>query len=134
MATKLFVNLTVKDLKASIKFFEQLGYSFNPQFTDENAACMIIGEDNYAMLVSEPFFQQFTPKKIADAKTTTECLIALSHDSRESVNELVQKAVAAGGRIYAEAKDYGFMYQHGFEDLDGHIWEHFWMNADYVQK
>src|SRR5262245_45101344 len=123
MATKIFVNLPVKDLKKSMDFFKALGYSFNPQFTDETAACMVISDDIYAMLLTHAKFQKFTPKAISDATKSTEVLIALSLDSRDQVKDIVAKAVAAGGSTYADPKDYGFMLQHGFQDLDGHLWE-----------
>jgi len=123
MATKIFVNLPVKNLNGSIEFFTRLGYSFNSQFTDETAACMVISEDIYVMLLPEAKFREFTPKPICDAKKSTEVLVCLSCESRDKVNDLVSKAIAAGGTIYAEVKDYGFMYQHGFQDLDGHLWE-----------
>lgn len=134
MATKIFVNLAVKELARSVEFFTKVGYKFNPQFTDENATCMIISEDIYAMLLVEPYFSSFVPdKKIVDAKKNVEVLVALSCDSREAVNKLCESAFAAGARRYAEPKDHGFMYQWGFEDLDGHIWEHMWMDPAYVQ-
>ena len=124
MATQIFVNLPVKDLKKSVDFFTALGYTFNPQFTDENATCMIVSEDQvFVMLLVEKFFQTFTPKPIADAKAATEVLIALSCESRAQVDEMVKKAVAAGGRTPTQPQDLGFMYQHGYEDLDGHMWE-----------
>ena len=128
MATKMFVNLPVKDLNRSVEFFTKLGYTFNPQFTDENATCMIVGDDNYVMLLVEPFFKTFTPKPIADATSTTEALVTLSADSRADVDRIVEAAFAAGARRYKEPDDRGFMYGWGFEDLDGHIWEHFWMD------
>lgn len=133
MSTKIFVNLPVKDLPRSMKFFSSLGYSFNPQFTDENAACMVIAEDIFAMLLVEKFFKSFTPKEIADSHKTTEVLTALFVESREKVDELVSKAVAAGGKTYREPQDMGFMYGHGFEDLDGHLWEVGWMDPIHVQ-
>lgn len=133
MATKIFVNLPVKDLKRSVEFFTKLGYKFNPQFTDENATCMILGEDNFVMLLVEKFFKTFTPKPIADAKSSTEVLVALSAESRDDVNRIVEKALAAGARRYKEPEDRGFMYGWGFEDLDGHIWEHFWMNPESIR-
>ena len=123
MATQIFVNLPVKNLKKSMEFFTRLGYSFNPQFTDKTAACMIVSEDIYAMLLTKAKFREFTPKRICNAKKSTEVLLCLSCESRDKVNELVSKAVGAGGILCNEPKDYGFMYQHGFEDLDGHIWE-----------
>src|SRR3954468_12128798 len=111
MATKIFVNLPVKNLDNTKAFFSKLGYSFNPQFTDEKAACMVISEDIYAMLLTEPFFQGFTKKSICDATQSTEAIIALSADSRAAVDEVVEKALAAGATRYAEPTDYGFMYQ-----------------------
>ncbi len=134
MATKIFVNLPVKNLSASMAFFQHLGFSFNPQFTDETAACMVISDDIFAMLLTEEKFQSFTPKPISNAKQSTEVLIALSCDSREAVVAMVEKAVAAGGSTYAEAKDYGFMLQHGFEDLDGHIWEVAYMDPSAINQ
>ena len=134
MATKIFVNLPVKDLKKSKGFYEALGFKNNPQFTDETAACMVISEDIFVMLLTEPKFKTFTPKSIADAKTSTEVLNALSCESRDAVNDQVAKAVAAGGTTYAPSKDYGFMYQHGFADPDGHIWELIWMDPKAIQQ
>jgi predicted lactoylglutathione lyase len=130
---QVFINLPVKDLNKSVEFFTKLGYTFNPQFTNENATCMIISENIYAMLLVEKFFATFTPKKIIDAKTNVESLTALNCKSREAVNEIVEKALAAGGKKYNEPQDHGFMYQWGFEDLEGHIWEHFWMDPSFVQ-
>ena len=123
MATQIFINLPVKDLNKSVDFFTQLGYKFNPQFTDENATCMIIDENIYVMLLVEPFFQTFTKKKIVDASTSTEAIICLSAESREQVDELIAKAAAAGATIPSPAQDQGFMYGHGYQDLDGHLWE-----------
>lgn len=127
MSTKIFVNLPVKDLDRSIKFFTQLGYTFNPQFTDETATCMIISEDIFVMLLTEAKFKLFTPKAICDATKNTEVLVCLSCDSRAEVNDRVRKAVAAGGTTYNEPQDHGFMYGHGYQDLDGHIWELIYM-------
>lgn len=134
MATKIFVNLPVKDLQKSMDFFGKLGYSFNPQFTDEKAACMVISEDIYAMLLTEPFFQSFTPKPVSDAQKSTEVLIALSADSRAAVDELANKALAAGGKAAREPQDMGFMYNRSFNDPDGHIWEVFWMDSNAVNE
>src|SRR5688572_1824771 len=128
MATSIFVNLPVKDLKRSMAFFEKLGFKNNPQFTDETAACMVISDVIYLMILTEAKFKTFTPKPIADAKKSTEVLVALSCESRARVEELVRTAVAAGGSKYANANDHGFMYQHGFQDPDGHIWELIWMD------
>jgi len=123
MAKHIFVNLPVKDLKKSMDFFTKLGFTFNPQFTDDNAACMIIGENIYSMLLMEKFFKGFTIKEISDAKKTTEVLIAIDAESREEVDELIKKAVDAGGTIYRDPDDHGWMYSHSFADLDGHQWE-----------
>jgi predicted lactoylglutathione lyase len=129
-AQMIFVNLPVKDLKRSVDFFTKLGYTFNPQFTDENATCMIVADNIFVMLLVEPYFKTFITKEISDAKKTTEVIIALSADSRANVDELVAKAVAAGGTTTMPAKDYGFMYQHGYQDLDGHLWEVAWMDPN----
>ena len=123
MATRIFVNLPVKDLQKSIDFFTKVGFSFNPQFTDDKATCMIIGENIFAMLLVEARFKDFTKKPIADATKTTEVLIALDAESREQVDEIVNTAVKAGGSIYTDPQDYGWMYSHSFADLDGHQWE-----------
>src|SRR6476659_1145531 len=123
MATNIFVNLPVRDLDKSVEFFTKLGYTFNPQFTDSTATCMIVAESIYVMLLTREKFQTFTPKPVSDATQSTEVLICLSCDDRDSVDALVAKATAAGGSTYREAQDHGFMYQHGFQDLDGHIWE-----------
>lgn len=128
MLRQIFVNLPVKDLNASQAFFQALGLSFNPQFTNEKGACLEIAPNIFAMLLVEPFFQGFTRLPIADAKKTTEVLIALSCDSRAEVAELVTKAVAAGATTPNAPVDHGFMFQHGFADLDGHQWEVFWMD------
>jgi len=127
MATQIFVNLPVKDLKRSVEFFTRLGYKFDPQFTDENATCMIVGENIFVMLLVESFFKTFTKKELCDATTSTEVIVCVSADSRAKINELVAEAVAAGGTTPMDPKDYGFMYQHGFEDLDGHLWELIYM-------
>jgi len=134
MATKIFVNLPVNDLNASIEFFTKLGYKFNPQFTDETATCMIISEDIYAMLLTHEKFKVFTPKEICDAKKSSEVLICLSCESREQVDEMVSKAVAAGGSTYNKPQDHGFMYGHGYQDIDGHIWELMWMDPGAVNQ
>jgi predicted lactoylglutathione lyase len=128
MATKIFVNLPVKDLNKSIDFFTKLGYTFNPQFTNENATCMIITEEIYTMLLVEPFFKTFTKKEICDTGKNIEAIIALSADSRAEVDELVNKAIAAGATEPKEPQDMGFMYTRDFEDLDGHLWEVFYMD------
>ncbi len=132
MATQIFVNLPVKNLDASIAFFTKLGFSFNPKFTDENATCMIVGEDSFVMLLVESFFKTFTHKSLVDATKSTEVLVALSCDSRAKVDKMVADAVTAGATTPMESKDHGFMYQHGFQDLDGHLWEVFYMDVDAV--
>ena len=123
MATQIYVNLPVKSLAKSVEFFGQLGYKFNPQFTNDNGACMIVSDDIYVMLLVEPFFKTFTPKQICDATHSTEVLVCLSCESRDQVDDLVLKAVAAGATTPMPAVDHGFMYGHGYQDLDGHQWE-----------
>jgi len=134
MAIKIFVNLPVKDLKRSMEFFGSLGFSFNKQFTDENAACLVFGEDNYAMLLREEFFKTFTTKAIADTGKYAEVINALMLDSRAAVDEMVDKALAAGAGKYRDPEDLGFMYSRSFADPDGHLWEVGWMNPAHVQK
>lgn len=128
MHKQMFVNLAVKDVARSIKFFSSLGYSFNPQFTNEQAAALVLGENLYAMLLDEKFFATFTPKKLIDAKTHVETLVALPVESREAVEALIAKAIAAGASTPTAPKDLGFMYQHAYTDLDGHVWEIFYMD------
>lgn len=123
MPTKIFVNLPVKNLDKSKTFFEKLGFNFNKQFTDENAACLVISNDIYAMLITKKFFKRFTKKTIANATKTTEVLIALSTDNRAKVDELADKAIASGGKSHREPEEQGWMYSRSFEDPDGHIWE-----------
>lgn len=123
MATKIFINLPVKDLEKSTTFFKGLGYNFNPQFTDEKAACMVISDNIYAMLLTENYFSTFTKKQVSDAKQSTEVLIALDAASKDEVKQIVSKAKKLGAAIYSEPADHGWMYQHSFADLDGHQWE-----------
>lgn len=132
MPTQIYINLPVNDLSKTKSFFEQLGYSFNAQFTDEKAACMIISNDIYIMLLRRDFFETFTHKKVIDAKENTEVLICLSAENRNAVDELVQKAITAGGKAHREPMDHGMMYQWAFEDLDGHIWEIAWMDENFT--
>ncbi|MFN2457134.1 MAG: VOC family protein [Chitinophagaceae bacterium] len=135
MATKIFVNLPVKDLNKSKDFFTKLGFTINPQFTDEKAACIVIDEDIYTMILREEFFKTFIPgKEISDAAKTTEVLVALSADSKESVDEMADKALAAGASKLREPEDHGFMYSRSFNDPDGHIWEVIWMDPAAVNK
>jgi predicted lactoylglutathione lyase len=133
MSRKILVNLPVRELKKSMDFFRKLGFTFNAQFTDETAACMVISEDIYVMLLTESKFKTFTPKPVADATKNTEVLVCLSATSRDEVNDLVRKAVAAGGATYEEPQDHRFMYGHGFQDLDGHIWELAFMEPSVIK-
>jgi len=128
------VNLPVKDLNRSVEFFTKLGFTFDPKFTDENATCIIVCENIFVMLLVESFFKTFTAKDICDATKSTEVLVCISADSRERINEMVSKAVAAGGTTPNRSKDYGFMYQHGFQDLDGHLWELIYMASGATSK
>ncbi|MFZ4596861.1 MAG: VOC family protein [Verrucomicrobiaceae bacterium] len=123
MNTQVFINLPVSDLPRSLAFFKDLGFSNNPQFTDDTAACIIISEYIHIMLLTHAKFREFTPREICDTSKSIEVLNCLSCGSRAEVDALVAKAVAAGGSTYAEPKDYGFMYQHSFADPDGHCWE-----------
>jgi uncharacterized protein len=134
MATKIFVNLPVKNLDRSVEFFTKLGFGFNAQFTDETAACMIVSDDIFVMLLTEDKFKTFTPKEICDATKTTEVLVCLSSQSREEVDEMVRKAIAAGGTTYNEPQDHGSMYFHWFQDLDGHIWEIMFMEPSSINQ
>ncbi len=132
MATQLYVNLPVRNLEKSIRFFKRLDFKFNPQFTDEKAACMVVGEGMYVMLLVEDFFKTFTPKPICDATRSTEVIVCLSSESRAAVDQMVRSAVAAGATTPNQAVDHGFMYQHGFQDLDGHLWEVMFMEPTFV--
>ncbi|MGC3987782.1 MAG: glyoxalase/bleomycin resistance/extradiol dioxygenase family protein [Pseudorhodoferax sp.] len=120
---QIFVNLPIKDMARSQAFFRSLGYDFNPRFTNEQGASLVLGENLFAMLLVEPFFQSFTKKAIVDAHRSVEVLVCLSCASREEVDALVRKARAAGATVPGEPQDHGFMYSHGFTDLDGHVWE-----------
>lgn len=134
MATKIFVNLPVKNLKKTIDFFTKLGFTFNAQFTDETATCMIIGENIFAMLMIESRFQEFTKKPVSDATKSTEVLLAFDVESREKVDEMIKNAVAAGGTLYADPQDHGWMYYHSFADLDGHQWEVSYMDESAIPQ
>lgn len=134
MLTKIFVNLPVKDLKRSMGFFERLGFTFNPQFTDETAACMVISDDIYAMLLTHAKFREFTKKQISDATKVTEVLTCLSTDSKANVDQFVDTALAAGATEARDAMNYGFMYGRSFHDPDGHIWEVIWMDPSTINK
>jgi uncharacterized protein len=131
----LYVNLPVTDLPRAINFFTALGFTFNPKFTNNNATCMIVNEHIQVMLLTKPFFAGFTTKPVADAMQTTQVLMSMSVASREQVDALVEKAKVAGGKEENPVKDYGFMYQRGFFDLDGNGWEVFYMNeAEFEQQ
>jgi uncharacterized protein len=123
MSRSMYVNLPVKDLQRSIAFFTALGFKFNPQFTDENATCMIVGQDCFVMLLVEPFFKGFIKKEISDAKKTTEVIIALTARDRQDVDNILKIATTEGGKAAGETLDHGWMYNRSFEDLDGHLWE-----------
>lgn len=123
MTTKIFVNLPVKDVEKSKEFYTKLGFIVNPQFTNETAACMVLNEFIFVMLLTYEFFQNFTKKEIADAKKTTQVLLAIDVESIDKVKELVAIAKNAGGEIYMEPTDHDWMYQHSFADIDGHQWE-----------
>ena len=133
MSRKIFVNIAVADLKKSMDFFSSLGFTFNPKFTDDKAACMIVNDDAYFMLLTEPFFRGFTKLQPADTSKNTEALFALSCESRAEVDQLVRKAIDGGGRHAMDPQDHGFMYGWSFYDLDGHHWEVLWMDPSAVQ-
>lgn len=130
MATKIFVNLPVRDLDRSVEFFTKLGYKFNEEFTSDQATAMVISDDITVMLLVEPYFKSFTQKEVADATKVTETMLALSADSREEVDRLADAALAAGGKTAGEPQDQGFMYGRSWYDLDGHHWEVIWMNPE----
>lgn len=135
MAKMIFVNLPVKDVARSTSFYESIGATKNPMFSDETASCLVFSDTIHVMVLSHEKFSQFTPKKIADAHTSSEVLICLSADSKTEVDDTVDKAAKAGGRADpAQKQDYGFMYGRSFEDLDGHIWEIMWMDMEAASK
>ena len=128
MSRKIFVNLPVRDLPASIAFFKRLGFEFEPRFTDQTAACMVISQEIFAMLLTHAKFKEFTSKQIADAGRVTEVLTCLALDSRAEVDRLAEAALEAGGTQARAPLDHGFMYERSFEDPDGHIWELIWLD------
>jgi predicted lactoylglutathione lyase len=130
---KVFINLAVRDLQRSMDFFSKLGFSFNPQFTDENAACMVLSTEGFVMLLREPFFKSFTTREACDTSRQNETLIALSCDSRAEVDEMVRAALANGGSPAMDPQDHGFMYAWSFYDVDGHHWEVVWMDQKHIQ-
>lgn len=131
---KLFLNLPVRDLQRSITFFTRLGFTFNPQFTDENATCMIVGEETFVMLLSGARFKEFARKPVGDPATQTSGIFAISLGSRAEVDDLASRALAAGGTVAADPQDHGFMFLRSFYDLDGHHWELFHMDPAALQK
>ena len=133
MSREIFINIAVQDLQKSMEFFRSLGFEFNQQFTDEKAACMIVNEKAYFMLLSEPFFRGFTKLEPCDTSKATEAMLALSCESRAEVDSMVRKAIDAGGRHAMDPVDHGFMYNWSFYDLDGHHWEVLWMDPKAVQ-
>jgi predicted lactoylglutathione lyase len=134
VVTKIFVNLPVKDLNNTIDFFTKLGFKFNPQFTDENATCMIVGEDIFVMLLVEKFFKTFTKKEICDTSKDTEVIVALSLESREKVDQMINKAIESGGKESREPQDHGWMYGRSFEDINKHLWEIIYMDESAVKN
>ncbi|NOS67773.1 MAG: VOC family protein [Candidatus Peribacteraceae bacterium] len=134
MINQIFVNLPVKDLQKSIAFFTKVGFTFNPKFTNEHGTCMIIGENIFAMLLVHTHFTSFTKKPIADTAKGAEVILAVAVDSKEQVDEYVQKAVTAGATTPMENQDHGWMYSKGFQDPDGHLWEIFWMDEKAMPK
>lgn len=131
VTTNVFVNLPVRDLKRSMDFFAGLGFTFNPKFTDENAACLVLSDSAFVMLLVRPFFATFAPKPVADG-ATTEVLVGISRDSREEVTEMVNRAIGLGAVIHRHPDDLGFMYSWSFQDLDGHLWEVLWMDPAHI--
>ena len=131
---KIFVNLAVRDLKSSMEFFRKLGFGFNPQFTDDKAACMVVSEEAFVMLLTEPFFKTFTRKEICNTQAQSEGLFALSCSSRAEVDQLVKTAVAGGGEPAMDPMDHGFMYGWSFYDPDGHHWEVLWMDPKAIER
>lgn len=132
MFNQIFVNLPVANLKRSVEFFTGMGFTFNPKFTNEQSTCMIVSEHIYVMLLERDVFASFIPKPIAPAETT-EAILSFACTSTEQVRALSEKAFALGAKQINEPDDKGFMFSWGFEDLDGHLWDLFWMNPDHVQ-
>ncbi|MEU8676247.1 VOC family protein [Streptomyces sp. NPDC048560] len=133
MPQMIFVNLPVKDLETTKNFFAKLGYGINPQFSDETAACVVVSDAIFVMLLTEPKFSEFTKKRIADSEKSTEVILCLSADSREKVDELADAALAAGGFPANDPMDYGTMYGRSFQDPDHHVWEVMWMDPAAVE-
>ena len=134
MAKQIFVNLPVKDLGKTIEFFKKLGFEFNPQFTDENATCMVVNENIFVMLLVEKFFKTFTQKEICVTTKNTEVIIALSTESREKVDQMLENVIKAGGKESRKPQDHGWMYGRSFEDLNGHLWEIIYMDEKALKE
>ncbi len=134
MTTQIFVNLPVKDLNKTVEFFTKLGFTFNPKFTDENATCMIVNNDIFVMLLVEKFFKTFTKREICDTTKDTEVIIALSTESRENVDQRINKVIEAGGKESREPQDHGWMYGRSFEDINGHLWEVIYMDKNALKE
>jgi len=134
MTTQIFVNLPVKDLNETVDFFTKLGFAFNPQFTDENATCMIVNNDIFVMLLVEKFFKTFTKKELCDTTKDTEVIVALSTESREKVDQMINKVIEAGGKEHRKSQDHGWMYGRSFEDINGHLWEVIYMDKNALKK
>ncbi|MQA80529.1 MAG: hypothetical protein GEV10_18955 [Streptosporangiales bacterium] len=134
MPNQIFVNLPVRDLERSKDFFAAIGYAFEPSCTDDKAACLVLDDSVYVMLLAEPFFSSFTTKDVADATRTAEVIVSLGVESRERVDEVVDRAIAAGGTVSNETNDQGFLYGRSFEDLDGHLWEAFYLDVDAARE
>lgn len=133
-ARKLFVNLPIRNLKRSVEFFTKLGFTFNQQFTDATTTCMIVSEEAYFMLLEDSRFKDFTTRQICDSRTHTEAMLAVNANSRDEVDDFVNKALAAGGTPAMPKMDMGFMYGWSFYDIDGHHWEVMWMDPSHIQK
>jgi uncharacterized protein len=131
---KIFVNIPVADLDRSVEFFTRLGFAFDPQFTDRNAACMIVSDQAFVMLLVEDFFRAFTTRELCDARRATEAILALSAESRDQVDELAEAALAAGAQPAGEPDDRGFMYMRNFHDPDGHLWEIVWLDPAAMRR
>jgi len=134
MTTQIFVNLPVNDLNDTVDFFTKLGFAFNPQFTDENATCMIVNNDIFVMLLVEKFFKTFTKKEICDTTKDTEVIVALSTESREKVDQMINNVIEAGGKEHRKPQDHGWMYGRSFEDINGHLWEVIYMDKNALKK
>lgn len=133
-SANIFVNLPIKDLNKTVDFFTKLGFEFNPQFTDEKATCMIIGPNIFAMLLVEQYFQTFIDKEIADPSKTAEVILTLSAESKEQVDEIVKKALEAGGKPAKDPIDHGFMYNWSFQDINNHLWELVYMDPSVIEQ